>query len=165
MSSQLIGVVIGGLIGLAGATLTPWLAARRDRLRARAYVGAYLVSILDIAESRGHLARAKAILERWEAGDTEAGFIIYGSQSDSVGDPVANGDLLKQAAYLDPTDAADLACFISSLRAVRIDLDASVTEAFKTAAMQKRIAALKWTVNEWIKAEQIARKLIASLGK
>jgi hypothetical protein len=165
VSSQLLGVLIGGLIGLAGATLTPWLAGRRDRWRARAFVRAYLVSILEIAESRGHLARAKAMLERWKAGDTDASLITYGSQSDSVGDPIANGDLLKQTAFLNPVDAADLARFIGSLRAVRIDLDASSTEPVKTAPMQKRIAALEWTIAEWTKAEAIASRLIARLGK
>jgi hypothetical protein len=163
--NQLWGVVIGGLIGLAGATLTPWLAARRDRLRARALVRAYLVGILEITESRGHLARAQAMLERWKGGDTTANLITYGSQSDSVGDPVANGDLLKQAAFLDPADAADLARFILSLRAIRIDLDAASTEPFKNAPMPRRIAALEWTIAEWIKGEAVASRLISRLSK
>jgi hypothetical protein len=56
-----------GLLGLGGATLTPWLAARRDRMRSRALVRAYLVSILDIALSRGHADRANAVLAAWKA--------------------------------------------------------------------------------------------------
>jgi hypothetical protein len=45
MADQLWGVVIGGLLGLGGATLTPSLAARRDRARSRAFVRAYLTEI------------------------------------------------------------------------------------------------------------------------
>jgi hypothetical protein len=68
MVNQLWGVIVGGLLGLGGATLTPWLAARRDRTRSRAFVRAYLVSILDIAEARGHDDRAKKGLEAWRSG-------------------------------------------------------------------------------------------------
>jgi hypothetical protein len=115
MPSQLIGVVIGGLIGLAGATLGPWLAARRDKARAKAFVRAYLISIVEIAQSRGHVARANALLEQWRAGKTDVDITTFGSQSDAIGDPVASGELLKQAALLDPDDAADLARFVGSL--------------------------------------------------
>ena len=116
MSSQLIGVLIGGLIGLAGATLAPWLAARRDKARSKAFVRAYLVSILEIAQSRRHVARGNSVLEQWKAGKTDVDITTSGSQSEALGDPVASGELLKQAAFLDPDDAADLAQFIGSLQ-------------------------------------------------
>ena len=163
MSSQLIGVVIGGLIGLAGATLAPWLAGRRDRTRARAFVRAYLVSIVEIAQSRGHVARGNAVLEQWKAGKTDVDITTSGSQSEALGDPVASGELLKQTAFLDPDDAADLARFISSLRAVRIDLDALNNEQFKARPIEVKIAALQWTIDEWAKAEASAKKLIERL--
>jgi hypothetical protein len=67
MSSQLLGVLIGGLIGLAGATLTPWLGPDETGL-VRKPSSAYLVSISEIAQSRGHVAKANALLEQRKAG-------------------------------------------------------------------------------------------------
>ena len=81
----------------------------------RALVRAYLVSILDIALSRGHADRANAVLAAWKAGQADVGVTIFGSQTDAVGDPVASGELLKQAGFLAMDDAADLARFIGSL--------------------------------------------------
>jgi hypothetical protein len=163
MINQLWGVIIGGLLGLGGATLTPWLAARRDRARSRAFVRAYLVSILDIAEARGHVERAKGVLEQWRSGKGDVQISYFGSQSEAVGDPVASGDLLKQAGFLSPEDAADLARFVQRLRAVRIDLDASSTPEFKQAALEIKIARLQWTIDQWLKAKEIAERLIVRL--
>jgi hypothetical protein len=163
MANQLWGVIVGGLIGLGGATLTPWLAARRDRARARAFVRAYLVSIIDIAEARGHVARANAVLTAWRAG-REMEINYFGSQSEAIGDPVASGELLKQAAFLGADDGADLACFIGTLRAVRIDIDKLGTPEFKRALLAERIAALQWTVDQWMRAKGIAENLILRLG-
>jgi hypothetical protein len=160
--NQLWGVVVGGLLGLGGATLTPWLAARRDRSRAKAYVRAYLVSILDIAEARGHVDRAKAVLEAWRSGN-DVQISQFGSQSEAIGDPVASGELLKQAGFLGPDDAADLARFIQRLRAVRIDLDAGSNSEFKQLPLENRIARLEWTFDQWLKAKEIAEKLIVRL--
>jgi hypothetical protein len=163
MINQLWGVVIGGLLGLGGATLTPWLAARRDRMRSRALVRAYLVSILDIALSRGHADRANAVLAAWKAGQADVGVTIFGSQTDAVGDPVASGELLKQAGFLAMDDAADLARFIGSLRAVRIDMDRLSTPEFKASPIAAKISALEWTVSEWDRAKGIAERLIKRL--
>jgi hypothetical protein len=163
MVSQLWGVVIGGLLGLGGATLTPWLAARRDRTRLRAYVRAYLVSILDIAHARGHVARANDVLGAWRAGNTAIEINTFGSQTDAIGDPVASGELLKEAGFLGMDDAADLARFIGSLRAVRIDMDKLGTPGFRAAPIADKITALQWTVNEWDRAKGIAEGLIKRL--
>jgi hypothetical protein len=163
MVNQLWGVIIGGLLGLGGATLTPWLAARRDRARSRSFVRAYLVSILDIAQARGHVARANAILEAWKAGNADIEIKYFGSQSEAIGDPVASGDLLREAGFLAMDDAADLARFIGSLRAVRIDIDKIGTQEFKAAPIADKILSLQWTVNEWDRAKGIAEGLILRL--
>jgi hypothetical protein len=148
---------------LGGATLTPWLAARRDRRRSRAFVRAYLVSILEIAKSRGHVERANSVLAAWKVGQIDVDITTFGSESDAIGDPVANGEMLKQAGFLAMDDAADLARFIGSLRAVRIDMDKISTPEFKASAVAAKISALEWTVSEWDRAKGVAENLIKRL--
>lgn len=157
--NQLWGVLIGGLIGLAGATLAPYLAARRDESRSRALVRAYLISLLEIAEARGHTELAERVLAEWRRGN-DLSLEYFGSDEDAAkADPVANGDLLRQASFLKKEDAADLARFVAILRAVRIDLIAMSLPQFKALPLQGRIQRLEWTLKHWLRGADIAQRL------
>jgi hypothetical protein len=46
---------------------------------------------------------------------------------------------------------------------VRIDLDAANNEQFKARAIEGKIEAFRWTINEWAKADATAKKLIGRL--
>jgi hypothetical protein len=46
------------------------------------------VSIIDIAEARGQVERAKKVLEQWRSGKGDVQISYFGSQSEAIGDPV-----------------------------------------------------------------------------
>jgi hypothetical protein len=47
------------------------------------------------------------VLEAWRSGKGDVQINYFGSQGEAIRDPVTSGELLKQAAFLGPDDAAD----------------------------------------------------------
>ena len=135
MDKALLGVIIGGLLAFAGQNFVEFVRTRRDRLKAEAFVRAYLVGILDITEHLQH--------------------VEY--------DLIETGDLPKQTNFLRKDDAADLARFIAAVQVIRINMARLSNPAFKRKPMERQIADVEWTLQQWFRAKDIAQGLINRL--
>jgi hypothetical protein len=135
MDKALLGAIIGGSIAFVGQNFVEFAKTRRDRLKAEALVRAYLVGIIDITEHLQH--------------------VEY--------DLIVTGDLPRQTNFLRKDDAADLARFIAAMQAIRINMARVNNPAFKMQSIDRRIAHVDWTLQQWFRAKEIAQGLINRL--
>jgi hypothetical protein len=161
MSDALIGVIVGGAIGLLGSLFAAGLTARRERQKAEALVRAYLIGILEITEAREHVKLARHVIACWRAGD-DIPFEFFGNDT-LKNDLVEVGELAKQTTYLNRDDAANTARFITLLQAVRINMNMLSSDKFKALPIDRRLAHVEWALNQWLRAVEIASRLIDRL--
>jgi hypothetical protein len=160
MWENLLSVALGGAIGLLGPVLAPSLAERRDAKKARAIVRAHLIGVLDITEARQHVPNGIAVIAAWRAGQ-DLKFEYFGSDVDKNDQTISQ--LMDQVAHLNKHDAAELAKFIGIWRAVRINMERSEDGWLNQQPLDVRIRFVEWPLEQWARANAIARGLIARL--
>lgn len=122
-ASNLIGVVIGGLIGLAGSMVPHFWERRRTKKSARAVARAYVSGILRMEEIRDHTSWYEqhiAVLRNLHGGPDPMMTILGAEEGHDVLQPA----VIAQLGFLEPDIARGIATFINMLEGLRMDLKA-----------------------------------------
>jgi len=159
--ADLLSVVVGGIIGVTGSLTAKWWDERRQREALRAAFAAEIEALLQIAETRGHLADAEDWLRRWRDGEDHVPQLFWPNDDTAREDPVYTKNVDK-IGLLGP-DAGDIVLFYTNLGAVRVNLRAFVTGQAKEFTTGQRIAWVENGLSIWQSTETLGRSLVERL--
>jgi hypothetical protein len=161
-ANELIGVVIGGAIGLAGSILPHLYEKRRARKSARAMAYAYISGILRMEEIRKHGSLYEKNIVLLEAGTTQSLMKIVGAD-DFAPDAEIQKALINQLGLLEPDIARDIVIFGNMLAGVRIDVKAITLGQLDSLPLADKIRILKQDLKLWNDTLELGRHLIERL--
>jgi hypothetical protein len=124
-SVGLAGVIIGGVIGVAGSLIPQVWQTYRARKSARAIARAYISGILNMCDVRGYDAVFKKHLADLKDGNKPVMKMFGGKDADEL-----QTVLMAQVGLLDPDTASDVVKFTNVLKALKIDLAAMAAGEF-----------------------------------
>jgi hypothetical protein len=159
--NDLWGVVVGGVIGLAGSVVPYLWQQRRLRLSARALVRAYIAGILSMEAIRQHGDLYQQNLDQLRSGATQSLMKIYGA--DDTRDELQS-TLIGQLAYLEPNVARDTVAFCNMLAGLRIDVKAMVLGQMDNLAVPQKIRILELDLKIWNDTLALGRSLVDRLS-
>jgi len=160
--SNLVGVVVGGLIGLAGYFIPHWYEKRRARLSARALARTYVSGILKMEEIRKHGSLHQLNIESLKANPSESLMKIFGA--DEISDAELQKSIITQLGFLEPDIAADLVMFGNMLAGLRIDLKAMTLGQMDSLTTSQKIGILEKDLILWNETQQLGRNLVQRLA-
>jgi hypothetical protein len=160
--SGLIGVVIGGVIGIAGSFLPHLYEKQRARKSARAVARAYVSGILKMEEIRKHSSLYERNVEALEAGTSQSLMKIFGAEEASP-DLEIQKALINQLGLLEPGVAQDMVVFGNMLAGLRIDLKAISLGQLEPLSVAEKIRILKLDLKLWNDTLDLGRDLVRRL--
>jgi hypothetical protein len=120
MTAELLGVIVGGVIGITGSIAASFipqmLTQRRAKAAAKAITRAYILGILRMEEIRRHGEAYKNNLNALRAGTTTDLLRIYGAED--MSDDLQKS-LIAHVVLLQLDIAADVVQFCNQLNGVR----------------------------------------------
>jgi hypothetical protein len=161
-ASGLVGVVIGGLIGLAGSIAPHLWEKRRARQSAQALAYAYISGILKMEEVRQHGSLYAQNLAGLRSGASQSLMKIFGAE-DYPNDPIQKV-LIDQIGLLEPDIARDLVIFGSMLDGLRVDLKAMALGQMDNLQVSEKIRILEHDLKLWQDTQTLGQKLIRQLA-
>jgi hypothetical protein len=160
--SDLAGVIIGGLIGLAGSVIPHFWEKRRAQKSARAIAGAYLSGILKMEEVRQHGSLYRQNLAALRAGASQSLLKIFGAE-DYPNDELQTA-LIGQIGLLEPDVARDMVIFGNMLNGLRADLKAMALGQMDNLPTPEKIRILENDLKLWNDAQALGRDLMSRMG-
>jgi len=158
-ASELIGVVIGGVIGLTGAILPHFYEKRRARKAARAMALAYVSGILKMAEIRQHGSLYQQNLDGLRSGNPHL-MKIFGAE-DSRDE--FQSALIGQVGLLEPDIAKDMVMFCNMLEGLRGDLKSMNLGQMDKLTIDKKIKIVEGDLKLWNETQTLGRDLTRRL--
>jgi hypothetical protein len=158
----LIGVIVGGVIGVAGSFVPHWWERRRAQKSAQALARAYLSGILRMEEVRRHSLLYEQCLAGLLSGTSQAVMQIFGAED--AGDPIQQA-LIGQIGLLKPDIATDVVAFINMLDGLRVDLKAMATGQMDAIPVTEKIRIVESDRQLWIDTLGLGRGLLGRLGQ
>jgi len=159
---DLLSVLVGGAIGVAGSVATAitakWWDEQRQRKALRAAFGAEIGALLKITEARRHVANAQEWLRRWPNGEDHVPKFFW---LKTPQDPVYSNNVDKIGLL--GTDAADIVLFYTNVDAIRVNLSVLVTGQIKNFTIERRIAWVENALAIWQPTEALGRSLVERL--
>jgi hypothetical protein len=159
---DLIGVIVGGVIGLAGSFVPHLWERRRARVSARALARAYISGILRMEEIRQHGSLYQKNMEALQSGATEQLMQIFGSEDDQSDE--LQKTLIGQVGLLKPDVARDLVIFGNMLKGLQIDLKAIKLKQLDNFSVAEKIRILKDDLKLWNDTLDLGRSLVRRLS-
>jgi hypothetical protein len=160
--TDLWGVVVGGVIGIAGSIIPHLWAQSRARASARASARAYVSAILEMEKIRQHGANYRAALNALRAGSAQSVPRIYGAE-DYRPDDETQKALLTQLGFLDADIAAELVLFFSMLKGLGADLKAIALGQLDNLSVADKIRVIELDLKLWDDTQALGRKIVARL--
>src|SRR5215471_13877304 len=152
MAGDLIGVMVGGAIGLAGSFLPHLWERRRSKSAASAILLAYISGILHMERIRKHGDLYRRNLDDLRSGKTTHLFRVFGSED--ADDPLQKA-LLGHVGFLPPVVARDLVVFCNMLGGLRIDLKAIALGQMDHLQIDEKIGILERDLKLWEDTRQL----------
>jgi hypothetical protein len=154
-------VALGGGIAIVSSIAVKWWEEYRHQKALRAALGAEINGILEITETRRHVANFEEWLARWRRGEdgTPQLFTLDGEKMPE--DRVYNNNADKIGLL--GADAADIVLFYTRLNAIRINLRVFVTGQAKEFTNERRIAWVESALAMWRPTEALGRSLVQRL--
>jgi hypothetical protein len=118
--SDLLPVIVGGAIGLAGSWFPHFWKQRRAKASARAVARAYISGILKMEEVLRYSELFRKAQQDLQSGNPQALPRIYGAEHYPNNDPTRTA-LINQLGLLKPEDAEDLVLFLNMLQGFDVD--------------------------------------------
>jgi hypothetical protein len=159
---NLLGVVVGGVIGIAGSLLPHVWELRRARVSARAMARAYVSGILKMEEVRQHGALYRTALAGLQAGQPQSLPRVYGAEDT---DDELQKQLINHLGHLGHAEATDLVHFCNMLAGLRIDLKAIALGQMDQLTIQQKIGVLERDLKLWEETLQLGHDLAQRLLK
>jgi hypothetical protein len=159
-ASELIGVVIGGVIGLTGSILPHLYEKYRARKSARAMAFAYVSGILRMEEIRQHGSLYQQNLDGLRSGASQSLMKIFGAE-DSRDE--FQSALIGQVGLLEPDIARDMVMFCNMLEGLRVDLKSMNLGQMDNLAIDQKIKILEGDLKLWNDTQDLGRDLIRRL--
>jgi hypothetical protein len=159
---NLVGVVVGGLIGLAGSFIPHWYEKRRARLSARAFARAYISGILKLEEIRKHGSLYQQNIESLKADSSGSLMKIFGAEE--LSDTEIQKSITAQLGFIEPGIAADLVMFGNMLAGLRIDLKAMTLGQMDSLTASQKIGILQRDLDLWNDTLRLGRDLVQRLA-
>jgi|HubBroStandDraft_6_1064221.scaffolds.fasta_scaffold74300_3 hypothetical protein len=160
-ATELIGVVIGGLLGLAGSVIPQFWDKRRARQSAKAICRAYVAGILRMDEIRHHGELYKKNLADLRSGATQSMMVIYGAED--TNDEMQSA-LIGHVGLLSPDVARDMVIFCNMLDGLRVDLKAMSSGAMDDIPVSDKIRILENDLRMWDETKSLGRELVNRLS-
>src|SRR5262249_28191285 len=163
--ADLLSVVVGGVVGVAGSVATSltakWWDERRQREELCAAFAAEIEALLKIVETRRHVANFEGWLRRWRNGEDDVPQMFWLNDGKAPEDLVYTKNVDKIGLL--GADAADIVLFYTNLGAVRINLRVFVTGQARDFTIERRIAWVENALAIWRPTEALARSLVERL--
>jgi hypothetical protein len=160
-ATELVGVVIGGVLGLAGSFIPQWWDKRRARQSAQAICRAYIAGILKMDEIRHHGELYEKNLADLRSGATQSMMRIYGAENNK--DEMQSA-LIGQVGLLSPDVAMDMVIFCNMLDGLRVDLKAMGAGEMDNIPVSDKIRILESDLKIWDDTKALGRNLINRFG-
>jgi|HubBroStandDraft_4_1064222.scaffolds.fasta_scaffold437612_1 hypothetical protein len=158
--SDLVGVVIGGLIGLAGSIVPHLWEKRRARKSARAIARAYVSGILKMEEIRQHGSLYQQNIATLRAGTSQSLMKIFGAEDSR--DELQSA-LVGQVGLLEPDVARDMVMFCNMLEGLRVDLKAIALGQMDNLSVAEKLKILEGDLKLWNDTQELGRDLMRRL--
>jgi hypothetical protein len=156
---DLLGVLIGGFIGLAGSIVPYLWEKRRARKSARAMLRAYVSGILSMEQIRHYGSLYRQNLATLKSGNPLL-MKIFGAED--VRDELQSA-LIGQLGYLEPDIARDAVAFANMLMGLRVDLRAMALGQMDNLTIPEKIGILERDLNIWNDTLALGQSLISRL--
>jgi hypothetical protein len=160
--SDLIAVIVGGAIGIAGSIVPHLWTQSRARASARASARAFVSAILEMEKIRQHGATYRTALNALRLGSPQSLPRIYGAE-DSRPDDETQKVLLGQLGFLDADVAADVVLFFNMLNGLRVDLKAMALGQLDGLPIADKIRVIELDLKLWDDTQALGRKIVARL--
>jgi hypothetical protein len=161
--SDLIAVIVGGAIGIAGSIVPHLWTQSRARASARATARAYVSAILEMEKIRQHGASYRASLNALRSGSSQSLLRIFGSE-DEHPDAETQKALVGQLGFLDANIAADLVLFCTMLAGLRVDLKAIALGQLDDKPIADKIRLIELDLKLWDDTQALGRAIIGRLS-
>lgn len=159
--SDLLAVVTGGALALAGSFGAQAWQGRRERKALRAAFRAEISTILHMAEIRKHDQLFRTMVELWETKGIEQPVVVFGGE-DLPSDPVFDKNVEK-IGTLGADVAGDIGAFYAMMTGVRIDLRALMRGQMGNLTPAQRIDVIKKDLALYDEALALGRRLVERL--
>lgn len=159
--ADLEGVLLGGVLALAGSMGTKLWDEWRLRKTLRAAFRAEVKTIIHGAEVRGHEELFRGYVDHWEKTKTEMSVLLWGFDN-PVEDPVFDANVGK-IGNLGPDVAEDIGLFYGHVRSIRVDLIALKKGELAGLPAERRVDVFRKALGRWDEAKEVARRLLARL--
>lgn len=156
------GVIIGGVIGVAGSFVPHWWERRRTQKSAEALARAYISGILRLEEIRQHSLLYEQCLAGLRSGASQSMMKIFGAED--ADDPIQQA-LIGQIGLLKPDIATDVVAFINMLDGLRVDLKAMALGQMDHLPVAEKIRILENDLNLWTDTLALGRRLRLGSGR
>lgn len=158
---NLLSVIVGGLIGVAGSIVPHLWERRRARKSARAMLSAYISGILRMEQIRQHGSLYEQNLAVLRAGTSQSLMKIFGTEGER--DELQSA-LISQLGFLEPDVARDAVVFGNMLNGLRIDIRAMALGQMDNLTVPQKISILERDLQLWNDTQALGRDLISRLG-
>jgi hypothetical protein len=140
--SDLLGVIVGGVIGLAGSMLPHIWEQRRAGASARAVARAYVSGVLRMYEFRQHSELYREALQALRSGNHQALPRIYGAEHYPNNDQMQTA-LINQLGSLEPENARDLVMFLNMLQGFDVGAAAMALKKMDDLTPEQKIMVVE----------------------
>jgi hypothetical protein len=162
-STDFVGVLIGGLIGIAGSVVPQWWGQRQARASAHAAVLSYISAVLKIEEIRQHATLYRNCLTALRAGQHEPLPRIFGAE-DYAGPDDMQKAILSNVGLLAADVASDCVLFFDMLDNLSIDLKAIALGKVDGLSLAEKISIVEADLKMWDDSQRLGRDLIKRLS-
>jgi hypothetical protein len=162
--TDFVGVLIGGIIGIAGSVVPQWWGQRQARASAHAAVLAYISAVLKIEEIRQHATLYRNCLTALRAGQHEPLPRIFGAEDYTDADEMQKA-IVGKIGLLSADVASDCVLFFNMLDNLRIDLRAIALGKVDGLSLAEKISTLEADLKLWDDSQRLGRDLIKRLGQ
>jgi hypothetical protein len=158
----LIGVIVGGVIGVAGSFVPHWWERRRTQKSAQALARAYISGVLRMEEIRQHVSLYQVTLASLQSGASPKPLMqIVGAED--ADDPIQRA-LIGQIGLLKPDIAAEVVLFCNMLEGLRIDLKAMALGQMDALPIAQQMQTIANDLKLWKDTLALGRSLLERLG-
>jgi hypothetical protein len=163
---DLLGVLLGGAIGVAGSWVPHWWQQRRAKASARALAGAYISGILEIMARRQHAEHYRKNLDNLRSGATTSFYKIYGMKDpNSLYTDKLDEAIIAQIGYLEPDVAKDIVIFSTYFNGIRTTLRTIASGDLDSLSNPDKIKLIERNLGLWDDTQTRGQSLLARLNR
>jgi hypothetical protein len=159
--SDLLAVIIGGAIGIAGSIVPHLLTQSRARASARASVRAYVSAILKMEEVRQHGTAYRQAVSDLRSGSLQSLPRLFGAEDWAIDE--TQKALTNQIGLLGADVASDFVLFCTMLDGLKADLKAIARGRLDDVPIPEKITIVEEDLKLWDDTQELGRKIVAHL--